>query len=162
MQHCLDTHKLQAAPFDWHIHPNSEMSESLRASPRPLSALSCSVLPVESLLSYTACSLHNDFSEGWDPANPSCWTSCDPTSGQNAIALVDGLSYDAVWGAGHARTFVSPTAWQLCDNDLAAAQCVYANADSYHSAVYFRHGARSAVIGAQVLLPAHGSSRACA
>jgi hypothetical protein len=95
-------------------------------------------------------SLANDFSEGFDASNQECSASCSPAAAQTSIALLDALSYDTVWGGAAARTIVSPTAWPLCNNDLTAAVCVYAQANNYHSAIYFRHGGRGSVIGSQV------------
>jgi hypothetical protein len=95
-------------------------------------------------------SLVNDFSEGFDASNQACSASCSPSAPQTSIAMVDALSYDTVWGGAAARTYVSPTAWPLCNNDLTAAVCVYAHANNYHSTIYFRHGGRGSVVGSQV------------
>jgi len=67
--------------------------------------------------------------------------------------MIDTLSYDTVWGAGSARTYLSPTVWPLCNNDLSAAVCVYSHPSNYHSAVYFRNGGRASAIGTEVTLP---------
>ena len=95
-------------------------------------------------------SLLNDFSEGWDSSNEQCSASCNPAAAQTSVVLADQLPYDTLWGGAAARTILSPTTWPLCDNDLSGALCVYANPNNYHSAIYFRNGGRSSVIGMQV------------
>ena len=95
-------------------------------------------------------SLNNDFSEGFDTANPDCIAACNPSTAQSSITLFDTYTYDTTWGGGAATTTLAPTAWPLCSNDLTAAVCVYSEPNNYHSVVHLRHGGRGAVRGQQV------------